>query len=344
MYPQYSFVQLTFSNLPVGTWYFCASYTGDANWYPQPYVSGQGLSLVVTAPSAGILTSTTTVSLTPASIAGAQTTSFVGTVTGPAGATAAPTGLLEVFDNGNELWQYTLTPSASGPQATLTVPSVGTGSFWSNGTNQITAVYSGDANYLPSTSAAVTLNVVQSGADFTLSPGQPQVNVASGSSASAVIELASVNEFDGVVTLTCTASSIQFTCSVSPASPTVNGQAQSTLSITAMVPGTSAASGNRPAGLPGRVYKHGFEAAGGAAIAFAALFLLPLPGRRWRLPAGLAMLAVVLLIPGYGGSVNSSQQQSLPGGTPAGTYSVVVTGTGNGIVHSVTLPVVVTAE
>jgi hypothetical protein len=147
-----------------------------------------------------------------------------------------------------------------------------------------------------------------------------------------------------VVALTCTASSSQFTCGVSPASPAVNGQAQSTLSITATVPGASAARGNRPAGLPGHVYKHGFEAAGGAAIAFAALLVLPLPRRHWKLPAGLAMLMLVLLIPGCGGSVTSSRQQSNPGGTPAGTYSVVLTGTGNGIVHSVALPVVVTAE
>jgi hypothetical protein len=344
MYAEYSFAQLTFSNLPVGTWYFCLLYNGDSNWKTQEYANNSGLTLVVTAPSAGLLASTTTVSLTPASIAGAQTTSFVGTVSGPAGATVAPTGLLEVFDNGNELWQYSLTPSASGAQATVTLPSVGTGAFWSNGTNQITAVYSGDANYLPSTSAAVALNAVQSGADFTLAPGQPQVNVASGSSSSAVIELASVNGFDGVVALTCTASSSQFTCGVSPASPAVNGQAQSTLSITATVPGASAARGNRPAGLPGHVYKHGFEAAGGAAIAFAALLVLPLPRRHWKLPAGLAMLMLVLLIPGCGGSVKSSRQQSNPGGTPAGTYSVVLTGTGNGIVHSVKLPVVVTAE
>jgi hypothetical protein len=43
----------------------------------------------------------------------------------------------------------------------------------------------------------MALNVVQSEAGFTLTPGQPQVNVASGSSSSAVIELASVNAFDG---------------------------------------------------------------------------------------------------------------------------------------------------
>ena len=55
------------------------------------------------------------------------------------------------------------------------------------------------------------------------------------------------------------------------------------------------------------------------------------------------MLAPLLLIPGCGGSAKSSQQSN-PGGTPAGTYSVVVTGAGNGIVHSVTLPVVVTAQ
>ena len=344
MNAEYSFTQLTFSNLPAGTWFFCLLYNGDANWNTQEYANNSGLTLVVAAPSAGLLTSATTASVTPASIAGAQTTSFVGTVTGPAGATVAPTGLLEVFDNGNYLWQYSLTPSASGAQSTVMLPAVGTGAFWSNGTNQITAIYSGDANYLPSTSAAVTLNVAQSGADFTLSPGQPQVNVASGSSSSAVIELASVNEFDGVVALTCTASSSEFTCGVSPASPTVNGQAQSILSITAVVPGATAASGNRAAGLPGHAYKHGLEAAGGTAIAFAVLLLLPLPGRRWRLPAGLAMLAVVLLIPGCGGNVKSSQQQSNPGGTPAGNYSVVVAGTGNGIVHSVTVPIVVTAQ
>jgi len=38
---------------------------------------------------------------------------FCGDGVGTAGATVAPTGLLEVFDNGNELWQYSLTPSAS---------------------------------------------------------------------------------------------------------------------------------------------------------------------------------------------------------------------------------------
>lgn len=341
IYAEYSFAQLTFSNLPAGTWFFCLLYNGDANWLTQEYANNSGLTLVVTAPPAGLLTSTTTVSLTPASIAGAQTTSFVGTVSGPAGATVAPTGLLEVFDNGDELWQYSLTPSTSGAQATLTLPTVGTGYFLSNGTNQLTAVYSGDANYLPSTSTAVTLNVSQGGGDFTLSPGQPQVNVASGSSSSAVIELASVNGFNATVSLTCTTSSSQFTCGVSPASPAVNGQAQSTLTITAIVPGASTARGNRPAGLPGHLSKHGIEAAGGAAIALAVLLVLPLRQRYWRLPAGLAILALVLLIPGCGGSATSSQPPPNPGGTPAGTYSVVVTGRAKGIVHNAVVNIVV---
>ena len=333
-YAEDSFAQLTFSTMPAGTWYFCAQYNGDANWVTQEYAPDWQPSLVVTAATASQLASTTTVSVTPASIAGAQTTNFLGTVSGPTGATVAPTGTLEVFDNGNELWQYTLTAAASGAQSTLALSGVGTGGFWNNGTNQLTAVYSGDPNYLPSTSAAVTLNVAQSWADFTLSPEQPQVNLSSGSSTSTMIGLASVNGFDGAVGLTCAASSTQVTCSLSPASVTVNGAATATLTITSVASGTTAGL-SRGRGPMGGWYRPGM------ALAFCFMLTLPRRRRRWKGMAWLPVLLAAFLLASCGGSLNAGSKPPPGNGTPASTYAVSVTGTANGIVHNAVVNVVV---
>jgi hypothetical protein len=269
-------------------------------------------------------------------------------VTGPAGATVAPSGFVTFSDNGaipGQLWLFLLTadPSSASSSYTLYLP----GSyFWGNGANQMTAIYSGDGNYLPSTSNAVNVTVAQNDGDFTLTPELAQVNVASGSSATAGVNLVSLNGFAGTVALSCTTSSSSFSCALSPASATLNGTAQSMVTITATKSSATSAgavsssiSSHGGSGPSGTRLGAGF----GAALGLALLLCLPVPGRRWRWPAGMLVLGIFLFSAGCGG-VKSIQPPSNPNGTPAGTYNVVIAGTGNGIVHNAKLAVVVTGQ
>jgi hypothetical protein len=111
-------------------------------------------------------------------------------------------------------------------------------SFWSNGVNQITAVYSEDTNYKGSTSSALTVNVIQTAGDFTFAPRPAEIVVSSGSSGSAGLNLASPGGFSGNVGLACAPSSTELGCKLSPASAMVNatGTGRSTLTLNAFVP------------------------------------------------------------------------------------------------------------
>ena len=57
----------------------------------------------------------------------------------------------------------------------------------------------------------------------------------------------------------------------------------------------------------------------------------------------MLVLGIFLFSAGCGG-VKSIQPPTNPNGTPAGTYNVVIAGTGNGIVHNAKLAVVVTGQ
>jgi hypothetical protein len=336
-YGPYGSAQAVLANLPAGFYYLCAVYNGDANWVSSSLAYTN--PIVVTAPTASTAASTTTLSISPTNVSGSQTAALTATVTGPAGATVAPTGFITFSDNGTipgQLWLYTLTPAASGASSSFTL-NLPASYFWSNGANQITAVYSGDSNYLSSTSNAVNVTVAQNDGDFTLTPALGQVNVASGSSASAALNLVSLNGFNGTVALTCATSSSSFSCALSPASATLNGSAQSTVTITATLPAATTAQAVRSSRG-----KDWFGA--GAAFGLALLLFLPVRGRRWRLPVSLIVLGIFLVSSGCGGSVTSTTQPSNPNGTPAGAYNVVITGTGNGIVHNAKLTVVVTGQ
>ena len=340
VYGPYAAAQAVLANVPAGFYYLCAEYNGDANWV------SEGLAytnqVVVTAPTTPPAASTTTLSISPTNVSGAQLAAMTATVTGPAGATVAPTGFITFSDNGaipGQLWLYALTPAASGPSSSFTLD-IPASYLWNNGSNQITAIYSGDANYLPSTSNAVSVTVAQNDGDFTLTPALGQVSVASGSSASASVNLVSLNGFNGTVALSCATSSSSFSCALSPASAMLNGSAQSSVTITAALPGTAAAQAVRTPGSGSGWFGAGY----GAAFGLELLLVLPVRGRRWRLPVSLIVLGIFLMSAGCGGTVTSSTPPANPNRTPAGTYSVVITGTGNGIVHNAKLAVVVTGQ
>jgi len=329
IYSLYSEATATFTNLAPGEYFPQLAYSGDANWQ----TSGLNyLNLVMVQAAATQTASTTTLSVSPSSISGTQEATLTTTVTGSNG--IAPTGFVYFYNNGNFLTYDYLVPSASGATSTGST-AVSPARFWNNGSNQIVAIYYGDSNYAGSTSNAVSLTVSQTVGDFAIVPVVPQVTVPGGSSATVALNLTSVNNFNGTLDLGCTPSSSKFSCSVSPSSAVLSTTASATLTVNAAVPG---ATGMLPSG-PGR---NGWFRAG-SALALTVVLVLPLRRRRWAGMIWLPILLAAFFLVSCGGGGNSSGESNPPpvNGTPAGAYSVLVTGTANGIVHNAVVYVVV---
>jgi hypothetical protein len=359
-YSQYSSAAVTFPNLAAGFYYLTIYYSGDANWQSWGLLDVD--PFYVNSPATPLAT-TTTLAVTPSSISGTQTATFSGTVTGAAGSKVAPTGTVSLFDNGASsgiLLYFSLVPAQSGASATFTISGLSQAFFWNNGVNQISAVYSGDATYLPSTSNVVNLTVTQSGGDFLMTPQSSEISVQPGSSGTVGVNLTSLNNFSGVVTLTCAPSSSDISCSVNPASLTLNGAATATVTIDATV---QTAGLYLPHALPqarlpvhcllyqevtqARVpVPHGWLGLGTGLICAAFLLgglAVERRKRSWLLGLGLlAALSIALSCGGGASPAPRSPDPSDPSSSPAGTYSVLVSGKGaNGIIHNAKVIVVV---
>ena len=326
IYGLYSSVVATFANLPAGAYSPTAVYSGDANW--QSY--GEELAeeiFVGTYPT--LIPSSTALTITPTSISGSQEATYSVTVTGLGSSKVAPTGAAYLYNNGHFLAYAFLSPAASGASSSYSFQ-LGTTGLWNSGANQIVAVYSGDAVYAGSTSNTVTLNAIQSGGDFTMTPGETQLTVASGGTATVAVGLTSLNNFNGTVAMSCASTSANVSCAASPASVALNGMATATLMLAAPV---------QTAGTP-RTNRRNWIG-GGSGLVLASFALCGLLGRRRRAALFcVALLAVVGAVAGCGGG-SSGTKTPPPPPSDAGTYSVTVTGTANGIVHSAKITVVV---
>ncbi len=334
IYSSLSKAAVTFTNLAEGFYFPSFTYSGDATWLPTEWEYSNEVGVTTVPPLAA---STTTLSITPSSISGTGLATFTTTVTGTASVGIAPTGNVQYWDNGIFFIGSGLIPANTGVTSSRTFqldPSY----FWTNGSNQITAIYQGDSNYLPSTSNVVNLAVTQSGADFTLTPQLPQITVQSGSSGTVGLNLASTDfngiVFNGVVTLTCSPSSSQITCGVTPSAPAVNGTATATLTINAFA---------QTAGLPAHPYpgRLGRLGAGGGFM-LASVILSGFTDRKRRLAMllSLGLFAALFAVAGCGSGGSQGGQQPPPPAN-AGTYSVVVSATANGIIHNAKVMVVV---
>jgi hypothetical protein len=329
MYGLYSEATVTFTNLAAGFYMPQFVYNGDSNWqlYGLDYID-----YVTVATATPQTASTTSLGVLPNSISGTQGAILTTTVTGSNG--VAPTGYVYYYNNGNFMtWDY-LVPSTTGTTST-DVFSVSPAWFWNSGSNQVVAIYNGDNNYAGSTSNTVNLSVTQTVGDFMIAPAAPQITVAGGSSGSVTLNLTSVNSFNSTLSLTCTPSSSQFSCSVSPSSPALSTTASATLTINATVPGATGmlAPGPRRGGFFGA----------GTALALGIVLVLPLRRRRWTGIACLPILLAVFFMASCGGSGSTTVSNPTPpaNATASGTYTVLVTGTANGIVHNSKVTVIV---
>lgn len=324
----------TFTNLQTaGSLTLSVSYGGDSNWaaatstYPNP---------IVVAATTG-LPSTTMLAVAPSNISRLQSTNFTATVAGNTRTGPAPSGTVVFYVNGQgfpgNLVQTGVGTSAASPSGPVPALSM------SNGSNQVVAVYTGDSSYKPSASAPATVNVNLG--TFSLSFGAPRVVIPSGQTGNVLLNLNSIDGFNMPVSLTCLPSAASFGCGVNPATPTVSGSTTATLTINAY---TVAQTANLPA-LIERLPR--LPTSGIAVMAFAILLALygVLHRASARLPwaIGCCVIGAVLVIAGCGGSGTTITPPPPPirVPTPAGSYSVLVTATGNGTAFNAKLIVLV---
>jgi hypothetical protein len=337
---QSALATVTFTNLAAGTYFPSYSYSGDANWQTSGLFD---LTTINVIPVGALAASSTTLSITPATITTGQFAAFTTTVTGTGNSGVTPTGEIDYYNNG-VFFTYTLLGPASAGTSTSVSFSLNPTSFWTNGPNQITAIYVGDSNYLSSTSNVASVSVTQNGGDFTIAPQIPQVTVAAGKSGTVGLNLVSLSNFNEVVTLTCAPSSSNISCSVNPQAPTVSGAVTATLTINVT---TNAAS--QAAMLPVQSKGGVLWLGKGSGFLLASALLVGFANRKPRRALLLntvlfgALLAAGTVVAGCGGGGGQSIQPPPPPPPPNSVaYSVVVTATaGNGITHNVKVTAIV---
>jgi hypothetical protein len=160
--------------------------------------------------------------------------------------------------------------------------------------------------------------------------------VASGGSGTSTLSLTPLNGFSGAVALTCTAPA-SLVCSLSTASATVGGSAatMATLMLKAAVTTTTTTAAE---------HNTDWRKRGGGGVVVAFLLICVIPKRR-KLGGMLLSLVGLILVFGAAGCGGNSQPTgpaTVTTNTPAGTYTVVVTGTAqSGMVHNATITVIV---
>ena len=202
-----------------GQWSGTLTFTDDSGGSPgatqQVSLSGQGVKVNTT-------TAVTAASANPALAGQPVTVSFA--VTPQPGAIALPSGTVTVLASTGE----SCTGSAPSGSCAIT--------FATAADRTLTAGYSGDTDFKPSTSPAVSLKVV----DFALSVSPDSRNVV-GRRATYTVTVTGQNGLAGAVSLSCSGGPAGSTCAMSPASITLPGTT-TTSNATVTIPG------NAPAG------------------------------------------------------------------------------------------------
>lgn len=326
--------QLSTSNLPGGTRSVLAEYMGDVN-----YATSSGTAAQMVAPDA----TTTVVTTSTGSVTQGQSVTFTATVSGSPSGPVQTSGNVQFLANGSNIGTASI---VSNQQAQITTNVLPTGS------DQITAVYSGDNNYSKSTSPAVT-EVVNPALTVTANPTSINVS-APGQSGSTTLTFTAENGFssNGSAPLipTCTGLPAESTCSVSPSSIFIstNGSTTATLTVmttapSAVIPGARVRPGT--GGWKGR--KAETVTPLGLVLLLCGAIALGFHGRRrrWGLAFALVAFALVFVNAGCGGGSGGGGGGNNGGGgltnpgTPPGAQQVSVSFTINGVTQTLPLTV-----
>jgi hypothetical protein len=297
----------------------------SATYVPHPiapnnsYNSSQGtvtISVAQATTATNLSSSAQTVdSGSPVTLTAAVNTSSIGL--GPSGTVTFLNGGV-VMSGGT----VTCTP-ASAPTSSTNPFASCTATFTTPGLTSaasFTAQYSGDTNYTTSTSSAVAVTISGGTPNFGINANPNSFAIsAPGASGQTTISTTALNGFTGTISLTCTVpTSMSYSnCAMSPTSVSVGGTSLLTVNTTAP---SAAFRPLNPLNPP-----RWFIPSAGALMACILLLLFSARKRQAKLAFGLlvfALLAAAFVACGGSSTVTTSSP-----GTPAGTYSVTVTGT-----------------
>jgi hypothetical protein len=303
-------VTYAISTLPAGSYPITATFSGNPSFNPSSSTITQVVNPAAT---------TITLSANPTTAYRTQAVSLATHVTG---ALNPPTGTVRFLDGGLIIAAVPLTSG----NATFTT------TLLASGTHVLTAIYSGDANNLTSTSTAVTEIILPS--DFALSINPASLTLVTGHHATLTLTATSVGEFSDTVQFTIGPLPLFTTATFSPAAVKLppNGNATSRIYLD-----TDAVIGYLSQTQPRRNPTTLLSSTAAAALV---LILLPSTHRRGRrLPTLIAVAITATLLIGASGCSGK-----YPDSTSPGTYNLQITATGTQIpiTHSIVLPLTIT--
>ena len=321
-----------FIQLPVGT----DSLVG--NYEPHPVSPNNSYNTSTSNPvGVTIAQAPTATSVTPSlsTVTSGETVTLTAIVT-TSSLGLAPSGTVAFFNGSNQIsGTPTYTYAAGSYAGTASLTATLSTSFTANAS--ITAKYSGDVDYVTSTSTAVPVTITAT-PDFSLGASPTSFTITSpGQSGSTTVSAGGVNGFTGTVSITCAlqATMTYSTCTLTASTLTPGGTgAQLTVGTTA--PSAALRLPNRPRWfLPGA-----------GVLLFGWLLLQFAAGKHRRVKLAFGLLVFAMLAAGFvacGGS-SSTPPPSSPG-TPTGSYTVTVTGTSTinsaTVTHTLNIPVTV---
>ncbi len=310
-----------------------ATYSGDENYAGS---SNTPLSVTVAKTASQIALASNT-----ASLSAGQSATLTAVVSTQSNDVNAPEGTVTFYNGSTAIG----TPQFMGVAASGSTGAGGTATlqytFATAGTYNITAVYSGDPNYLASgNSNTVTITVTgSSGGGGTFTATATSATAPAGQSGSSTITITPGPQFSGAVSVTCGSLPEGVTCNPSPLSINVTGTGTSsgtlTFSVTAPSSSTSASltgPGKEDLFAKGQMFYAAFGLAG-------VIFLVTLRRKDLRKAffAGLVMSMLVLNSCGGGSSGGG-------GGSASTTTSMTVSSTKIASTGSLTVNAKVTSN
>lgn len=282
--------------LTAGTHSFSLKYGGETHWAAN--VSTASSVTVMQSIAATATAVSSTQSAVPAGSSVTLTAAVSSSQSSP-----AMTGTVQFYDGSTAL----------GPAQTLTGGAASyTATSLADGSHSITAAYSGDANYKASTSAAFTVEIQ----DFALQSSAPTLTVNPGGTATVQLQVTAEGGFDAATKFTCSGVPAQTTCTLNPSQITGSGTVTASIVTSS---GTSAENRSPANKWPGR---------GGALLVCLVVLILPGSKRRKMFTSLVMVLALLLVsVQGCGGNSGGSSSGGGSTGTPAGTYTITITGT-----------------
>ncbi|WP_176441752.1 Ig-like domain repeat protein [Granulicella rosea] len=315
---------LTTYKLPAGSDLILASYEGDSN---NQASTSSTIKAVVTSNATSVTVSSNPVIVLYVATSGASATLTANIAsTAPAGVVATMGGSVTFSANGVLLG----TSSVVSGSATYAWSNPAPGAIYT-----ITAAYSGDNYYSPSSQSSFRIFVAPSSGvypgDYTVSMNPNPLVVTVGTPTKATLSIVTTSSYFGYVQASCSNLPVFADCEIAPNPVTLDGTTTpQTMTLT-----VNAQAGFQVSGLRRK----------DALIQFSALFLTPLlsmlgfasfgRGRRLLRSAGMRGLLGIVLLCMFGASLTACGSH-LPIATPPGTYTVNIVTTGTGGINHVT--------